>query len=423
MESEILRKDQAITPVDFSVSAVTLHGRRLILAMLSDSTERQRLQAQLRHSQRLESIGTLASGVAHDLNNVLAPIMMSIPLLAQAVAGTRNERLVSTIEACAERGSCIVKQVLTFSRGMEGERVLVQVQHLMGDIANIANQTFPRSITIRDIVPRDLWPVNGDATQIHQVLLNLCVNARDAMPEGGTLTMDASNLRIDENYAVMSPDATPGNYLVISISDTGHGIPEETMQKMFDPFFTTKEVGKGTGLGLSTAVGIVKSHRGFLTVETQIGKGSVFKVFLPAEAGVAEMPPNASKPEALSGNGDLVLLVDDEASIRVIAQSVMQARGYRVLLAADGTEALAIFAQNSSEIAAVITDIAMPFMDGTTLIRALRKMDPDVPLIVSTGHGEEAQVSGSHISAFLNKPYDAETLLRSLHAAIARHGA
>jgi PAS domain S-box-containing protein len=422
LESEIARKDGDTIQVDFSVSAVTLHGRRLILALLSDSTERQRMQARLRHSQRLESIGTLAAGVAHDLNNILAPILMSTPLLSEALAGRSEGKMVATIEACAMRGSGIVKQVLTFARGIEGERVLVQVQHLLFDIANIASQTFPRAITIQNMAPRDLWPVQGDATQIHQVLLNLCVNARDAMPDGGTLTMDARNTHIDENYAAMSLGALPGDYLEISVSDTGQGIPPELRQRIFDPFFTTKGVGKGTGLGLSTAVGIVKSHRGFISVESAPGKGSVFKIFLPAEPAASDVPPRASTPEAMRGNGELILLVDDEASIRLIAQTVLQAHGYRVLLAADGTEALAVVAQNYGNIAAVITDIAMPLMSGSTLIRALRKMSPEIPIIVSTGHGEQAPLPEFQVNGFLNKPYDSNTLRHTLNAVLAGQG-
>jgi PAS domain S-box-containing protein len=389
------------------------------VAVKEDITERKSLQEQLLRTQRLEGIGTLASGVAHDLNNILAPILMSIPLLERALAGTKSASLVSTIEQCAERGAAIVKQVLTFARGVHGERIFVQVHHLLHDMGKIAHSTFPRSITIRNNSPGNLWPVNGDATQLHQVLLNLCVNARDAMPGGGSLTIDAGNLQIDENYAAMSPEAKPGPYLTFSVSDTGHGIPAGIMQKIFDPFFTTKEVGKGTGLGLSTVIGIVKNHGGFLTVESEPGKGTTFKVFLPAEPEAEAVPKAASRSKATPGNGELILVVDDESSVRSIAEAVLQANGYRVLLAGDGTEALAVFAQRSGDIAAVVTDIAMPFMDGAVLIRALRKMRPDIRVIVSTGHGEKAQVSELNVNGFLNKPYDAQTLLRALHTALA----
>lgn len=394
-----------------------------VLIINTDITEQKKLEAQFLHAQRLEGIGTLASGVAHDLNNILAPILMSIPVLEPAVAGTRFESLLSTIGECAERGAGIVKQVLTFARGVEGKRMLVHVHHLLRDMEKVARQTFPRSITVQNMAPEDLWPVNGDATQLHQVLLNLCVNARDAMPEGGTLTFDAANLQIDENYAAMSSEARPGPYLTISISDTGQGIPSEIRQKIFDPFFTTKEIGKGTGLGLSTVIGIVRSHGGFLTVESQPEKGSTFKVFLPAQPEAAPVSQVTPEEKAPTGNGELILVVDDESSIRSIAQAVLQARGYRVLLAADGTDALGVFAQHSKDIAAVVTDIAMPFMDGAALIRALRRMKPGLPVIVSTGHGEQALVSDLQINAFLNKPYDADTLLRALNSALANPSA
>ena len=395
-----------------------------VLAINSDITEQKKMEAQLLQAQRLEGIGTLAGGLAHDLNNILAPILMSVPILEQALAGTHFVPIVSTIGECAERGAGIVRQVLTFARGVEGERIFVQMHYLLSEMGKIADETFPRSITIRNLVPHALWPVNGDATQLQQVLLNLCINARDAMPTGGTLTLDARNLEIDENYAAMSPGSKPGPYLMLSISDTGHGIPAEIMGKIFDPFFTTKEVGKGTGLGLSSVIGIVKSHHGFLSVESQPGKGSTFKIFLPAEPEAAAMPETAREEPLPPGDGELILLVDDEPGIRSVAKAVLQGHGYRVLLAADGTEALAVFAQNSAELAAVVTDIAMPFMDGALLIRALRRMKPDIRVIVSTGNGEKALVSDLHANAFLRKPYDAGTLLRALHTTLAgRHEA
>ncbi|HEV7404634.1 MAG TPA: PAS domain S-box protein [Chthoniobacteraceae bacterium] len=382
-----------------------------------DVTEQKSLQEQFLRAQRLEGIGTLASGVAHDLNNILSPILMSVPLLEQALAGTRSASLVSIIEQSARRGTAIVRQVLTFARGVEGERMCVQVHHLLREMEKMAGQTFPRSITIRNTAPANLWPVIGDATQLQQVLLNFCVNARDAMPTGGTLTLHAENLQIDASFAAMSPGAKPGPYLLIAVSDTGEGIPPEIVQKIFDPFFTTKEVGKGTGLGLSTVLGIVKSHGGFVSVDSAPGQGAVFKVFLPADPGAAEAeaPPETVAP---GGHGELILVVDDESSIRTVAETVLQGRGYRVLLAADGPEALALFAQHSAEIAAVLTDLAMPFLDGPTLIRALRKMKPGLPVIVSTGQGEKARISDLAVEVFLNKPYGADTLLRALHWAI-----
>ncbi len=255
-----------------------------VLAINIDITAQKKLEEQFLRAQRMESIGTLASGVAHDLNNILAPILMSAPLLRTDLPPDLRERIVTTIESSAQRGADIVKQVLTFARGVEGERVLVQPKHLINEMAMIVQQTFPKNIAVRPRYAENCWAIEGDPTQLHQVLLNLCVNARDAMPNGGELVMTLENFTVDEQYAGMTPGSTSGPYVVIGVSDTGTGIPREIINKIFDPFFTTKEVGKGTGLGLSTVIGIVKSHGGFLTVESEEDRGTTFKVFLPAAA-------------------------------------------------------------------------------------------------------------------------------------------
>jgi PAS domain S-box-containing protein len=381
-----------------------------------DITERKNLEAQLRRAQRIESIGTRASGLVNDLNNILASILMSAPLLQKALAGTPAESAVSVVAKCAERGMGIIRQVLSSARGIEGGPMFFQVGHFLCEIVKMMTETSPRSITVGSHIPADLWFTNADATQLHQVLLNLCANARDAMPGGGTLRIEARNRQIGENHAAMSPDAKPGPYLVITVSDTGHGIPPEIMPKIFDPFFSTKKTGKSTGLGLPAVLGIVRSHGGFLMVKSLPGKGSTFEVFLPAEPDtVPETAPAAGAPY---GNGELILLVDDEESILAITQDVLRTHGYQVLSAADGIEALTLFAQHQNDIAIVITDTAMPFMDGIALSSALRRIKPALRIIASTGHSDNAQLTGSEVSGFLSKPYDPATLLRAIHTAL-----
>ncbi len=386
-----------------------------------DITGQKELEEQLFRAQRMESIGTLASGVAHDLNNILSPILMSMPLLREELPQDLRDRIVANVEASAQRGAEVVKQVLTFARGVRGERVLVQVGHLVEEMAKIAQQTFPKSIEVSTRYPAGIWAVLADPTQLHQILLNLCVNARDAMPHGGKLTIGLDNFTVDEHFAGMAPGAQSGPHVLISVADTGTGIPPETIDKIFDPFFTTKEMGKGSGLGLSTVIGIVKSHGGFLTVESEVGTGTTFKIFLPANdtEGAAISTDNpASLP---LGNGELVLVVDDEENILRVTQPILEKYGYRVLTAADGPEALAIFAKQMNEIEVVLADVMMPLMDGVDLARVLSKMSPHTPVIACSGHCEEireAQLKEAGVKMLLRKPYDTQKLLTALRAVL-----
>ncbi|MGA3170300.1 MAG: ATP-binding protein [Chthoniobacteraceae bacterium] len=386
-----------------------------------DITERKKLEQQLLRSQRLESIGTLASGVAHDLNNILAPILLSAPLIRDALA-PEYHNLLFAVEKAAQRGADIIKQVLTFAKGVEGERTLLQPKYVADEIIEIARQTFPKPISIVHQSRKDAWTVSADATQLHQVLLNLCVNARDAMPNGGTLTVGIDNVELDEHYAAMMGDAKPGRYVVFLVKDTGTGIPPEILENIFDPFFTTKDVGKGTGLGLSTVRGIVKSHGGSVYVYSEPGKGSMFKVFLPAsneEEQVAQ--PVAVDEACLTGSGETILIVEDEIEIRSITETILKSSGYNILSAADGTEALAIYARHGEKIDLVLTDVMMPHFDGTALTRTLKKMNPKVKIIASSGNDHDARVAELRLlqpEAILLKPYTKQQLLETIYRTI-----
>ncbi|MGA3171198.1 MAG: PAS domain S-box protein [Chthoniobacteraceae bacterium] len=391
-----------------------------ILAITTDITEKKKIEAQLLRSQRMESIGTLASGIAHDLNNILAPILMSASILHDLVPAD-SRTLTTAIEESAQRGTDIVKQVLTFARGIEGERVALQPRHLIKEMHEIARETFPRSIQIRSAAPKTLWTVIGDSTQVHQILLNLCINARDAMPDGGTLTITAENLDVNECDAAMHPDAKAGRYVATSVADTGTGISAKIIDKIFDPFFTTKEVGKGTGLGLSTVIGIAKSHGGFVKVYSEPGKGSTFKVYLPASPGEYVESHVKDRPLLPVGNGELVLLADDEPAVRKVTETMLRRNGYNVLVATDGIEALSIYAQRMHEIRIVLTDVMMPLLDGTKLTRALKRMNKDVDIIAATGQADEARQSELKqlgIKSILLKPYRTDKLLGALHEII-----
>ena len=388
-----------------------------ILIINTDVTEKKRMESQFLRAQRMESIGTLAGGIAHDLNNVLSPILMAIDMLQLRVSDENSKKWFEVLRSNAERGGNMVRQVLSFARGVEGERVALQPKHLIKDIVKILRETLPKSIEINFHLPNDVWLISADATQMHQVLMNLCVNARDAMPEGGSITIKAENVFVDENYARMHIEAKPGRFVAITVSDTGPGMTLEVQSRIFEPFFTTKEMTKGTGLGLSTALTIVKSHGGFINVYSELHKGSQFSVYLPALDMPGTIDSAVAQTDLPLGNGELILVVDDEESIREITRGTLETFGYTVLTASDGTEALALYADKKNEIAVVLTDMVMPFMDGPATIRALQRMNPKVRIIAASGLGTghragEGTLEG--VSVFLNKPYTAEKLLKTL---------
>lgn len=392
-----------------------------VLCINTDITEKKKLEQQFLRAQRMESIGTLAGGIAHDLNNVLAPIMMAIDLLKMTVTDRNGQEILSTISQSAQRGAEMVNQVLSFARGMEGRRMDVHAHMLIRDIEKIARDTFPKNIQIVTEYREDLWAVVGDPTQLHQVLLNFCVNARDALPEGGRILVKAKNVRLDENYAAMNLDAVPGPYLRIEVADTGVGIPQGILEQIFDPFFTTKELGKGTGLGLSTSLAIVKSHGGFIRVDSQPGLGSSFRLYLPAREGAGRHETELRTEEFPRGRGETVLVVDDELTIREITQQTLLAFGYKALLAADGAEAVTLYAQYRDTIAIVLTDMMMPVMDGPATIKVLRNMNPAVKIIAASGISTNEAVNkaaGQGVKHFVSKPYTAESLLKVLRRCL-----
>ena len=386
-----------------------------------DITERRQLEQQYLRAQRMESIGTLAGGIAHDLNNVLAPILLSIGLLSQDEHDADRLAILATIEASAKRGAAMVGRVLSFARGAEGLREEVQVPLLIRDLATIVRDTFPKNITFEDHIGPELWSLQADATQLHQVLLNLCVNARDAMPAGGQITLIAKNIVIDKAWAARYVDARSGPYVTIAVEDTGSGISKEIIDKIFDPFFTTKEIGKGTGLGLATSMAIITGHGGFMHVHSDPGTRTRFDVYLPAQttpATTAAPPPVVIHPR---GKGETVLVVDDEEGIRRIAKRTLEAFGYRVLLASDGARAVALYARHQADIAVVLTDMMMPLMDGTATIQELVRLNPQVCIVGASGLAIDAKAAGlaaGRVIQFLRKPYTAETLLRSIREAL-----
>jgi PAS domain S-box-containing protein len=397
---------------------------RSILSVDTDITEQKLLEIQFLRTQRLESLGTLAGGIAHDLNNILAPILGFSKLLPLKLTDVdeQTKGFFKIIETNAQRGAALVKQILTFARGMEGERGSVQVRHLITEIKQIIEQTFPKTIELETSVSKNLWIVNADVNQLHQVLMNLVVNARDAMPQGGKLKITAENFPVNKNFARLYLDAQVGAYILITVADTGVGIPAEIIDRIFEPFFTTKEIDRGTGLGLSTLIGIVKSHGGFVDVVSNTKsetRGTQFKVFLPASE-MAETNPEET--EAIpQGNSELILVVDDESSILEVTKATLETYNYRVLTASNGIEAIAIYAQNQNAIKLVIMDIMMPSMDGKTAISILKTINSQAKIIAVSGLVSDREIIAelkSSIEAFVAKPYTNNDLLRAIDEVI-----
>lgn len=421
-DGTLYEEHMIIAPVRDGVGNITHY-----VAMKHDITVERHLEQQLSRAQRLESIGMLASGIAHDLNNVLTPILLCVEFLKVEFPGDHAAAKLNLIAQAAQRGAGIVRQVLTFARGVEGERTTLQPALVLKEIGQLARETLPRNIEVRiHGVREEGMLVEGDVTQLHQALLNLVVNARDAMPLGGELTLRCRDVVLDEMRARRNALA-PGAYVELSVSDTGTGIPEEALEKIFDPFFSTKPRGKGTGLGLSTVYGIVRGHDGAIEVVSQWGAGSTFSLLLPAVNNPARSSEAAAgQPVQLEGRGRLMLVVDDEESIRGLVAHILRRRGFVIVEAADGVEGLARFRSRPGKWAGAITDMMMPRMDGMALSLELRAIDPELPIIGMSGMVDdpEATEAGSVkidpviVSTILPKPFREQELLTQLARAL-----
>jgi PAS domain S-box-containing protein len=406
------RKDGTVIHTEVSARPLQLAGHTVRLVLAADVTEKKLLQEQFLHAQRLESLGMLAAGIAHDLNNVLAPIVFAAPLLRMNATDPHDLKILDTLESSAKRGAGLVRQILGFAHSTTGEFQLTQVNHLIQDIIQLMEETFPKSIRIERKIRADAWPVRGNPTQIHQVLLNLCVNARDAMPQGGTLRIGVTNCKLDKEQALALPGLQPGEWLVVEVADTGTVITPDTLTRIWEPFFTTKGAGKGTGLGLSTVRGIVASHSGFIDVQSRVGNGTAFTVYLPAARDVDKSETVARVDMPRPGNGELILVVDDEEPVRELTARILTKYGYRVVTACNGADAIKAFVPLSAQVRLLLTDEQMPIMGGRLLADALRRLKPDLVVCAMSGAGGQGRETVNEFATkSLVKPFEATALL------------
>lgn len=412
------------TPQVVAASVTTLRNARGQptgrLFICADITEQTRLREKYERSLRLQSIGMLAAGVAHDVNNILTPIHLSVPMLRESLSQQDDLALLDTIQACVARGAAIVRQILSFAQGAGTEARAIQVRHVLREVADIVRETFPRSITIESDIPPDLWPVIADPTRLHQMLLNLCVNARDAMPSGGRLRLGARNCELDEDGAARIEGARAGDWVVLTVEDTGTGISMDLLPRIWDPFVTTKPEGMGTGLGLAAVKEIVETHTGFIAVETVAGRGTTFRVFLPASSASTLTLDSGTPREGPAGSGEWILVVDDESLIRKLTTTALAKAGYRVTMADNGAEALDMIKARPEQFDLVLTDIDMPELNGAQLAAAVAAMRPTLPVVAMSGLS--SPTSGVEPATFsggsLPKPFTGDELLRVVREAL-----
>jgi len=408
------RGDAVLVECGWSLVTDASGVARSILIIDTDITEKRKIENQLRQAQRLETLGLLVGGIAHDLNNMLAPIITSVSLLQTQPCRPEDRELLEVLDLSAHHGADLVRQLLAFAREDGEERRAAAVDALIGSVQKLLQRAMPANIEVHAQLESKLWPVHADATQLRQVLLNLCLNARDAMPDGGAIEISARNVEIGATVASVQGETKPGPYVRISVVDTGTGIPPGIVKKIFDPFFTTKPVGKGTGLGLANVAGIVKSHGGFLDLESTPQVGTTFHVYLPAMVSETKKEAPADGPQLpLQGRGERILIIEDDDDIRTVLDVILNTRDYRVTMAASGEEGLEQLRQHPGGFDLIVTDVNLPGMGGGEVLRQIRVLPSPPKLLAISGTPYELDESSAELAGveFLRKPLTVEGLL------------
>lgn|GEM_PF-1078701 len=389
------------------------------LLINTDITEKKRLEAQFLRSQRMETIGTLAGGMAHDLNNALAPVLMGIQLIRRDATDPETQRLLEVMEANTYRGADMVRQILLFSRGTMDERQCVDVATVLREVERIARHSFPRNISVSLLAPRDLWAISGNPTQLHQVLLNLCVNARDALPRGGELSLSADNVHLDPVEAATLPGGRPGDFVMLLVADTGEGIAPEHRSRLFEPFFTTKPTGQGTGLGLATVARIVTAHGGFWNVRSDVGVGTTFEIYLPKADLEATVPATPVDIDAPRGQGEGILVLEDDRSVAELLIQALRDHGYTPFPAANRAEGLAVAQAQAGRLFAVLLDASLAD-EPISNAPQLREVIPQAAWIVMSDSQASSPDIPLGIDRVLVKPFSLPDLFRVLAEELAR---
>jgi hypothetical protein len=410
------KKNGDIFDADISITKINIMGQDMLIALLTDITDRKQQQQKLMRSMRLESIGMLTSGIVHEMNDVLTPILLSLEYLKYLVTNPDAQECLISLENSSKEGQALIEQLLTFASGKESQHTILNASRLLYDVESILQDTFPKNITINLDINEQLWSVITHPSEFQQIMLNICMNARDAMPEGGSLKISAKNTVIDENYVQQNAEASAGPFIQINLTDTGQGIKAVNIQKIFDPFFSTKLNNEGSGLGLSTVYSLVKNHGGFIDVSSKVNQGTTLSVFLPASQPKSNEESEKPAQVIPLGHGETILVVDDEPAILSMTENILKRHHYKVLKAQDGSEALAIFTQHKSDIDCAIVDMMMPIMDGHSTIQALLAIKPEMNILAVSGLVDTSGLKAKYGKQVSNlaKPYTADTLLQTL---------